>query len=154
MSPESMQQLHGILRNPHAGSGDQMTGFEALDEEMRSAGLIPEIPEGVDWWDPLADTAVRPDLDAVLVNGVRVAAGSRVRLRPSRRADAQDIFFAGKSARVTSVHEDVDGQKYVGVIVEDDPDVEMPDSYGRYLYFAPDEVEPLDARVVSPDRSS
>jgi hypothetical protein len=135
MSPESMQQLHGILRNPHAG-------------------LIPEIPEGVDWWDPLADTAVRPDLDAVLVNGVRVAAGSRVRLRPSRRADAQDIFFAGKSARVTSVHEDVDGQQYVGVIVEDDPDVEMPDSYGRYLYFAPDEVEPLDARAVSPDRSS
>jgi len=153
MSPESMQQLHGILRNPHAESGAR-TGFEALDEEMRSAGLIPEIPEGVDWWDPLADTAVRPDLDAVLVNGVRVAAGSRVRLRPSRRADAQDIFFAGKSARVTSVHEDVDGQKYVGVIVEDDPDVEMPDSYGRYLYFAPDEVEPLDARVVSPDRSS
>jgi hypothetical protein len=135
MSPESMQQLHGILRNPHAG-------------------LIPEIPEGIDWWDPLADNAVRPDLDAVLVNGVRVAAGSRVRLRPSRRADAQDIFFAGKSARVTSVHEDVDGDKYVGVIVEDDPDVEMPDSYGRYLYFAPDEVEPLDARVVSPDRSS
>ncbi len=102
----------------------------------------------------MADTAVRPDLDAVLVNGVRVAAGSRVRLRPCHRADAQDIFFAGKTARVISVHEDVDGQQYVGVIVEDDPDVEMPDSYGRYLYFAPDEVEPLDARVVSPDRSS
>jgi hypothetical protein len=135
MSPDAMQQLHGILRNPHAG-------------------LIPEIPEGVEWWDPLADTAVRPGVDAVLVNGVRVAAGSRVRLRPNRRADAQDIFFAGKPARVTSVHEDVDGQQYVGVIVEDDPDVEMPESYGRYLYFAPDEVEPLDARVVSPDRSS
>ena len=157
MSPEAMQQLHGILRNPHAAGLDLETNdprLDELDEQMRSAGLIPEIPEGVDWWDPLADTAVRPDLDAVLVNGVRVAAGSRVRLRPSRRADAQDIFFAGKTARVTSVHEDVDGQQYVGVIVEDDPDVEMPDSYGRYLYFAPDEVEPLDARVVSPDRSS
>ena len=102
----------------------------------------------------MADTAVRPDLDAVLVNGVRVAAGSRVRLRPSRRADAQDIFFAGKTARVTSVHEDVDGEQHVGVIVEDDPAADMHDSYGRYLYFAPDEVEPLDARVVSPDRSS
>jgi hypothetical protein len=154
MSPEAMQQLHGILRNPHAGNPSPTAGFEELDEQMRSAGLIPEIPEGVDWWDPLADNAVRPDVDAVLVNGVRVAAGSRVRLRPCRRADAQDIFFAGKTARVTSVHEDVDGQQYVGVIVEDDPDVEMPDSYGRYLYFAPDEVEPLDARVVSPDRSS
>ena len=167
MSPEAMQQLHGILRNPHAGSGGQersdpgigrspavASGFEELDDQMRSAGLIPEIPEGVDWWDPVADTAVRPDLDAVLVNGIRVAAGSRVRLRPSRRADAQDIFIAGKTARVTSVHEDVDGQQYVGVIVEDDPDIELPDSYGRYLYFAPDEVEPLDARAVSPDRSS
>jgi hypothetical protein len=155
MSPEAMQQLHGILRNPHVpGLEHDDPRLDALDEQMRSAGLIPEIPEGVDWWDPVADTAVRPDLDAVLVNGVRVAAGSRVRLRPCRRADAQDIFFAGKTARVTSVHEDVDGQQYVGVIVEDDPDVEMPDSYGRYLYFAPDEVEPLDVKVVSQDRSS
>jgi hypothetical protein len=154
MSPEAMQQLHGILRNPHAGNPPVATGFEELDEQMRSAGLIPEIPEGVDWWDPLADNAVRPDVDAVLVNGVRVSAGSRVRLRPCRRADAQDIFFSGRTARVTSVHEDVDGQQYVGVIVEDDPDVEMPDSYGRYLYFAPEEVEPLEPRVVSPDRSS
>lgn len=152
MSPEAMQQLHGVLRNPH-GSGYDDPRLDALDGQMRSAGLIPEIPDGVDWWDPVADTAVRPDVDAVLVNGVRVSAGSRVRLRPSRRADAQDIFFAGKNARVISVHEDVDGQQYVGVIVEDDPDVEMPDSYGRYLYFAPDEVEPI-AQVVSPERSS
>lgn len=79
-----------------------------------------------------------------------MSAGSRVRLRPSRRADAQDIFFAGRTARVISVHEDVDGEQYVGVIVEDDPEVEMPDSYGRYLYFAPDEVEPLGAQDVSP----
>ena len=154
MSPDAMQQLHGILRNPHAPELAHTPGLGALDEQMRSAGLIPEIPEGVDWWDPVADNAVRPDLDAVLINGVRVSAGSRVRLRPCRRADAQDIFFAGRSARVTSVHEDVDGQQYVGVIVEDHPDVEMPDSYGRYLYFAPEEVEPIDARVVSPDRSS
>ena len=57
MSPEAMQQLHGILRNPHAGSP---RGFDELDEQMRSAGLIPEIPEGVDWWDPLADTPYAP----------------------------------------------------------------------------------------------
>jgi hypothetical protein len=135
MSPESLQELHGVLRNPHAAA---------------PAGLVPEIPEGIDWWDPLADKAVRPEIDAVLVNGVRVAAGSRVRLRPSRRADAQDIFFAGKTARVTSVHEDVDGERHVGVIVEDDAAAEMPDEYGRYLYFAPDEIEPLDTQDVSP----
>ena len=59
MSPEAMLNLHGVLRNPHG-----------VDD---SAGLIPEIPEGVDWWDPLADNAVAPDIDAVLVNGVRVS---------------------------------------------------------------------------------
>jgi hypothetical protein len=129
MSPEAMLNLHGVLRNPHAASD--------------GPGLIPEIPEGVEWWDPLADTAVRPEIDAVLVNGVRVTRGSRVRLRPSRRADAQDLFFADRIARVTSVHEDVDGDQHVGVVIEDDPAADLHDWYGRYLYFAPDEVEPL-----------
>ncbi|WP_123026177.1 hypothetical protein [Mycolicibacterium stellerae] len=132
MSPEAMLNLHGVLRNPHA-----------VDD---TAGLIPEIPEGVDWWDPLADTAVAPDVDAVLVNGVRVSRGSRVRLHPSRRADAQDLFFADKIARVTSVHETVDGDQHVGVVIEDDPAADLHEWYGRYLYFAPDEIEPLSER--------
>jgi hypothetical protein len=132
MSPEAMLNLHGVLRNPHALS-DQPS-------------LIPEIPEGVDWWDPLADNAVQPEIDAVLVNGVRVTRGSHVRLHPSRRADAQDIFFSGKTARVTSVHEDVEGNQHVAVVVDDDPAADLHDWYGRYLYFAPDEVEPLTER--------
>ena len=44
-----------------------------------------------------------------------------------RNADAQDIFFAGKTARVTSVHEDVDGNKHVGVVVDDDPAADLHD---------------------------
>ena len=135
MSPEAMLNLHGVLRNPHASSD--------------APGLIPEIPEGVEWWDPLADNAVRPDIDAVLVNGVRITRGSRVRLRPSRRADAQDLFFADRIARVTSVHEDVDGDQHVGVVLEDDPAADLHDWYGRYLYFAPDEVEPLIERSAT-----
>jgi hypothetical protein len=129
MSLESMLNLHGVLRNPHGATPD--------------TGLIPEVPDGVDWWDPVADNAVRPGIDAVLVDGVRVTRGSRVRLRPSRRADAQDLFFTDKIARVTSVHEDVDGEQHVGVVLEDDPAADLHDWYGRYLYFAPDEVEPL-----------
>jgi hypothetical protein len=127
MSPDAMARLHGVLRDPH----------------RPEIGLVPEIPEGVDWWDPMADNAVRPEIDAVLVNGVRVARDSRVRLRPKRNADAQDIFVAGKTARVTSVHEDVEGNKHVGVVVDDDPAADLHDWYGRYLYFSPDEIEPL-----------
>lgn len=139
MSPEAMSRLHGVLRDPHA-----------------AAGLVPEIPDGIDWWDPLADTAVRPEVDAVLVNGIRVARGSRVRLRPRRNADAQDIFVAGKTARVTSVHEDVEGDKHVGVIVDEDPAADLHDWYGRYLYFSPDEIEPLQSQhhPTTPERSS
>ena len=129
MSPEAMLDLHGVLRNPHAPSA--------------GPGLIPEVPADVDWWDPMADSAVRPELDAVLVNGTPVTRGSRVRLHPSRRADAQDLFYADRIARVTSVHEDVDGDQHVGVVLEDDPAADLHDWYGRYLYFAPDEVEPL-----------
>jgi hypothetical protein len=132
MSPEAMLNLHGVLRNPHAMT-DQPS-------------LIPDIPDGVDWWDPSADNAVQPEIDAVLVNGVRVTRGSHVRLHPSRRADAQDIFFSGKTARVTSVHEDVDGNQHVAVVVDDDPAADLHEWYGRYLYFAPDEVEPLTER--------
>jgi hypothetical protein len=130
MSPEAILNLHGVLRNPRADG----------------TALIPEIPAGVDWWDPSADTAVNPEIDAVLVNGVPVSRGSRVRLRPTRRADAQDLFFAGKVARVTSVHETVDGDQHVGVVLEDDPAADLHDWYGRYLYFSPDEVEPLNER--------
>lgn len=129
MSPEAMLDLHGVLRNPHAAA--------------RQPELIPEIPAGVEWWEPTADTAVRPESDAVLVNDIRVTRGSRVRLRPSRRADAQDLFYADRIARVTSVHEDVDGDHHIGVVIEDDPAAELHDWYGRYLYFAPDEVEPV-----------
>ena len=87
MSPDAMARLHGVLRDPHA---------------LHPSGrLVPEIPEGIDWWDPLVDNAVRPDIDAVLVNGIRVARGSRVRLRPRRNADAQDIFVRGQD-RATS----------------------------------------------------
>jgi len=136
MSPEAMQRLHGVLRDPHAAS------------------LVPEVPEGVDWWDPLADQAVRPDVDGVQVDGVTVARGSRVRLRPSRRADAQDIFVAGRTARVTAVHADVDGNTHIAVVVDDDPAADLHDWYGRYLYFAPDEVEPLGFDEPSTEGSS
>lgn len=139
MSPEAMARLHGALRDPRSLRGH--------------TDLVPEIPEGVDWWDPLADNAVRPEIDAVLVNGIRVARGSTVRLRPRRNADAQDIFVAGKTARVTSVHEDVEGNKHVAVVVDEDPAADLHDWYGRYLYFSPDEVEPLQHNATTPERS-
>jgi hypothetical protein len=123
MSPQELQRLHGARRDvpqPAAGS---------------------DVP----WWDPGADEGVSPDIDAVEVGGVAVAKGSRVRVHPARRADAQDMFFADQEALVTGVLHDVDGQVHVAVVLADDPASDLHDWYGRYFYFAPDELEPLEA---------
>ncbi|MFF5291146.1 hypothetical protein [Paractinoplanes globisporus] len=94
------------------------------------------------WWDPATD---EPGPDWVLVDGVRVEKGSLVRVHPNRRADAQDLFFAGQVARVTNVVSDVDGDTHVALVLVDDPAADLHDWYGRYFYFAPDELEPLPA---------
>jgi len=79
----------------------------------------------------------------VQIDGVPVSRGSLVRVHPSRRADAQDLFFADQTARVSAVHSDVDGNIHVAVVLVDDPAAELHEWYGRYLYFAPEELEPL-----------
>jgi len=122
MSPQDLQRLHGILRDPHAGTST-LTGD--------------------DWWAAEAAAEVSPETDAVSVRGVRISKGSLVRLHPSRRADAQDLFFADQVARVSAVNVDLDGETHVAVTLLDDPAAEFHDWYGRYLYFAPDELEPL-----------
>ena len=104
--------------------------------------MRPETP----WWDPGADSSVSPETDAIVIDGVRVARGSRVRLRPgARRTDAQDLFLRGRTATVEAVLFDVDGQQHLGVTPDDDAELaEIQRWHGRYLYFAPDEVEPLE----------
>jgi hypothetical protein len=107
------------------------------------------------WWDPGADGSVSPDTDHVVVAGHRVARGSRVLMRPgSRRADAQDLFLAGREAQVEAVLHDVDGQVHLAVTPVDDPAADLQRSHGRFLYFAPDEVEPLGPRGSYPGEHS
>jgi len=144
LSPEALQQLHGVLRDPHAGPSEDPARHSARDtsdsgETPADAG-VPDVP----WWDPAADDSVAPETDAVLIDGVRVCKGSRVRVHPSRRADAQDLFFAEQEARVTAVLSDVDGGTHVALVLEEDPAADLHEWYGRYFYFAPDELEPLD----------
>jgi len=182
MSPETLQQLHGILRDPHAAVdaavAAEMTRFNPapFGEPAQRAGLAaemdmfdvpvfstpradaPDAPQESDvgnvdpplfetgdapWWDPAADASVQPDVDAVMIDGISVAKGSLVRVHPCARADAQDMFFADQTARVTAVLSDVDGNVHIAVVLVDDPAADMHDWYGRYLYFAPEELEPL-----------
>ena len=120
--------------------------LERLHGAIRSLRPVSEpAAEAPTWWDPGVDASVSPETDQVEVAGVAVARGSRVRLCPgARRADAQDMFLAGRVARVEGVFLDVEDKRYLAVTLEEDPAAELHQWHGRYLYFAPDEVEPLE----------
>ncbi|HEY3672376.1 MAG TPA: hypothetical protein VGN51_15685 [Acidimicrobiia bacterium] len=80
----------------------------------------------------------------VEIGGAIVGPGSHVRLRPGPNADAQDLFWTGRSAVVTEVRHDVDGHTHVAVLADDDPGADVRAWQGRYLYFDPAELEVLD----------
>jgi hypothetical protein len=125
-----------------APAGDGLTGGGPSERDPFGDPILdrPHVP----WWDPGSDSSVSPETDHVLIDGVRVARGSRIRMRPgSRRADAQDLFLIGRTAVVEAVLHDVDGQVHVAVTPDHDPAAELQRSHGRFLYFAPDEIEPL-----------
>ncbi|MBV9381447.1 MAG: hypothetical protein JO242_12340 [Streptosporangiaceae bacterium] len=118
--PEGLSRLHGALRS-----------------RRRDRRAEP-------WWDPGADAGVSPETDSVVVAGIPVAKGSRVRLRPRLRgADPQDMFLVGREARVEAVLHDVDGSVHLATTLADDPGADLHRWYGRFRYFSPDEVEPL-----------
>jgi hypothetical protein len=114
------------------------------------SGETPAGAERKPWWDPGSDASVSPETDHVLVSGVRIARGSRVRMRPgSRRADAQDLFLIGREAIVEAVLHDVDGHVHVAVSPTSDPLADLQRNHGRFLYFAPDEIEPVETAPVT-----
>jgi len=137
MPEEVLARLHGAIRSLRPLGAD--------------VGRCQPGGPGLPWWDPGVDAAFDPRTDVVLVDGSVVGAGAKVRLSPSRRADAQDMFVAGRSATVTGVYHDVDGDVHVAVVVDDDDDqgAALHDWYGRYLYFRPDELDVPDEAAPS-----
>ncbi len=132
MSDATLSQLHGQMR--------PVNQVETLMSESGS-----EVP----WWNPAADQAVDPWTDSIFIGRTEVAKGCPVRLHPSQRADAQDMFLDGLTATVAGVFHDVDGDTHVAVSVDDDPATDELMWQGRYLFFRPDEVEPLSDREPS-----
>ncbi len=117
--------------------------WERLHGAVRSVRPASE-PAAQPWWDPGADASVAPDTDSVWVGTVAVSKGSRVRLAPSGRSDAQDMFLEGREGTVEAVLFDVDDNVHLAVTLVDDPGAELQNALGRYRYFSPDEVVPLE----------
>ncbi|MGW6685472.1 hypothetical protein [Streptomyces sp. NPDC054961] len=140
MPPEVLERLHGAVRalREITGPDGPEVPVELFDEQ---AVFRPETP----WWDPEHTDIAGPARDRVLVDGVPVGVGSRVLLRPGlRRTDAQDLFLRGRAALVEAVLHDVDGGVHLAVTVEGDPGADIRREQGRFLYFQPDELSPLE----------
>lgn len=132
MPPEVFSRLHGAIRSLGPAGASRPSAPEPAPER----GSLP-------WWREGGDDGLSPSTDSVLVDGVPVAGGSLVRLCPrGRGSDAQDMFLAGRTARVAAVFHDVDGSVHVAVTLDDDPAAELNDWYGRFRYFRPDELRP------------
>jgi hypothetical protein len=154
MPPELFDRLHGAVRylRTVTTTGASVDGAGVpVDSGGRgpyvasdSSGLRPKDPGARHeqaWWDPGVDASVNPWEDTALVGTHQVGRGAHVRLQPTGRADAHDMFLIGKTATVEGVFFDVDGETQFAVTLDDDPGTDMARAHGRYLYFRPDELE-------------
>ncbi len=157
---EIMERLHGAVRSLRTIGAPEAAPPEPPPEDPAAWGggamdrLTPSTPPEIAGWEeflnPPGETP--PEEAWVTLAGVRVGKGSPVRLRPSRRADSMDFFLAGREARVEGVFRDVEDRTYVAVTLADDPNHDLQARTGRFFYFYPDEIEPLEP-LASADAS-
>ncbi len=84
---------------------------------------------------------------SVMIEGVEVVKGSRVRLHPRPGGDVMDSALAGRTAYVESLEQDFEDKIHVVVVVEDDPGRDLGDMKqpGHRFFFSIVEVAPLEA---------
>jgi hydrogenase maturation protease len=134
--PEMFERLHGAVRSIEPAAAE------------RTRTTLAELSEWESFLNPPG--VVPPEEAEIEVSGARVARGSRVRLRPTRRADSMDLFLAGREARVEGVYRDVEDVAWVAVSLEGDPASDLHSSHGRFFYFYPDELEPMESGAGEP----
>jgi hydrogenase maturation protease len=143
---ELFERMHGAIRS--------LKGTETPAPPMESARTRETLAELSEWESFLNPPGVVPPEEAAIeVGGIRVARGSRVRLRPTRRADSMDFFLAGRVAEVQGVYRDVEDVAWVAVSLEGGPAGDLHSSHGRFFYFYPEEIEPLEPGAGEPSDS-
>jgi hypothetical protein len=93
-------------------------------------------------WNPMEEKAA---VESVLVFGIDLKRGDRVRLWPKKSADIMDIALAGQVAEIEAIEVDYDDHIHLAVILDNDPgrDLGAMRQPGHRFFFSPEEVEPL-----------
>jgi hydrogenase maturation protease len=93
-------------------------------------------------WQLLEDKTL---IDHILISGIEVRTGDRVRLMPHKGGDILDIALKGQIATIESMEQDYEGKSHVCVVLDDDPgrDLGLLRQPGHRFFFDPSEVEPL-----------
>ena len=136
---------------------DRLHGTVRYLDSMTAAGPLapppePAAPLDVPWWDPGADASVDPEHDAVHDRRRSTCAGAP--------ASCSGPASAGRRATTSSwpgaprpwprCCTTSTAATHLAVTVDDDPGADLKTAHGRYLYFAPDEVEPIRCRRRRP----
>jgi hypothetical protein len=156
IAPESPGDLHDATEIDEILSLRTLTLSDNEKREVRSTDargaaildrvetMPPEMLERLHGAIRSLGGAYPDNAESIVVDGLALSPGSRVRLRPRRRGtDAPDMFLDGRTARVEQILLDVDGTRFLAVTVDDDPGAELHQWYGRLRHFRPEEVEPV-----------
>jgi hypothetical protein len=134
------------LRASEERARDILERAETLPMEhlMKLHGTIRGLaPSGSEPWSAWDNWANRAAPESIQVNGVEVKAGSRIRLRPSKRADIIDTALAGRVAIVAGIEQDFENKVHLAVVVEDDPGRDLGEmrQTAHRFFFSPEEIE-------------
>ena len=73
-------------------------------------------------WQLLEDKTL---VDHLVISGVEVRTGDRVRLFPHKGGDILDIALHGQVATIESIEQDYEGKSHVCVVLDEDPGRDM-----------------------------
>ncbi|MFI9847863.1 hydrogenase maturation protease [Nonomuraea sp. NPDC051941] len=81
----------------------------------------------------------------IVIAGVPIGPGSRVRLRPRAQADVFDLVLDGRVAVVESVEQDDEGTFHIAVTLDDDPGRDLGEARlpGHRFFYSAEEIEPF-----------
>jgi hydrogenase maturation protease len=133
-------RARAILERSEAYNAEDFMGLHGV---MRDFQVLRKPPEEEMF--PVWSELERPAPSSVMVSGVELRKGSRVRLNPNRGADIMDIALAGKTAIIEAIDQDDEEAIHFSVTVEDDPGRELGEArvLGHRFFFKLEEVEPI-----------